>query len=93
MSTVLSSKILTAKKVHQCDAYYFWISECIHDIFSELTFKEKRAIARMKSQKGKIIPGQKYIRQANIFNGDFCKFKADIEMDNICHRLDLYTED
>ena len=47
----------------------------------------------MKSQDGKIIVGQKYIRQVNVFDGDFYEFKADIEMNDICRRLDLYEED
>ena len=92
MSTVLSSKILTAKKDHKCDAYNFWISEYIKDIIQELTFKEKRSVVRMRLQKGKILTGQKYIRVVSVFDGDFCDFKADIEMDKICSRLDLYEE-
>ena len=91
MATVLSQKFLIAKKEHNCDAC-FVLSECISDVFSELTFKEKKAVVRMKNQKMKIMTGQKYIKQANIFNGDFCVFKADIEIDAICVRLDLYEE-
>ena len=93
MSTVLSQKILTAHKIHNCSAYYFVISEVISDIIGELTFKEKREIIRMKQQKGHIFPGQKYIMQANIFDGDFCIWKADLEMHKICIRLDLYEND
>lgn len=74
-------------------AAYKIISECMCDIINELTFAEKRAIVRMKKQKCKILPGQKYIKQANIFDGDFCIWKADLEMHDICVRLDLYSEE
>ena len=93
MSIVLEEKKLIAKKIHGCDASYNVISECISDIMPELTFKEKRTIVRMKQQKMKIIPGTKYIRQANIIDGDFCIWKADIEIHEICVRLDLYEQD
>ena len=92
MATNLSSRIIKARKVHDCDASCI-IEECISEIVSILTFKEKRAVVRMIAQKGKILPGQKYLYQANIFDGDFCIFCADLEMHQICARLDLYVED
>ena len=93
MARVLEQRILTAKKIHDCDASYHVISECISNIMDELTFKEKRACVRMKNAKMKILPGTKYIRQANIIDGDFYVWKADLEMHQICVRLDLYEED
>jgi hypothetical protein len=91
MSENLRTTYPIARKKHDCNACD-WIEPCLQDIFCELTFKEKRAISRMKNQKGKILPGQKYICSVGIWEGDFSVFKADIEMNDICVRLDLYVE-
>jgi len=55
-------------------------------------YQDLRKIVRMRRRKGLIQPGQRYIYQAQIFEGDFCVFKADIEMDDICRRYNLYPE-
>jgi hypothetical protein len=55
MSENLRTTYPIARKKHDCNACD-WIEPCLQDIFCELTFKEKRAISRMKNQKGKILP-------------------------------------
>jgi hypothetical protein len=92
MSENLRTTYPVARKKHDCNACD-WIEPCLQDIFCELTFKEKRAIVRMKNQKCKIFPGQKYIYSVGVWNGDFCIYKADLEMHDICVQHDLFVED
>lgn len=79
-----------ARKPHMCDAY-FWIVELYEDGLFE--YQDLRKIVRMHRQKGVIQPGQRYIYQVQISEGEFCIFKADIEMDSICRKYKLYPDD
>jgi hypothetical protein len=91
MGTILKEKVLTAKKIHNCNAC-ICLRESNTDLFNQLTYKEKKAVVRMKKQKWKIIPGQKYLYMANTFDGDFVIFKADLEINEICLKYNLYQE-
>lgn len=88
--TLLSNRRPVARKRYPCDAY-FWIMELYED--GRFEYQDLRKIVRMRRQKGMIQPGQQYIYQTQIFEGDFCVFKADIEMDAICRKYDLYPDE
>lgn len=90
MAHLISEKIVTARKVHDCMAYE-WIvnSDWDSGIF---TFSELRAIVRMNNQRGKILPGQKYLRQTVLFEGKPETFKADPDMHKICLKFDVYED-
>lgn len=90
MTTLLSETRPVARKAHRCDAYT-WIEELYED--GRFDYQDLRKIVRMRRQRGMIQSGQRYIRQNQIFEGELCVFKADIEMDAICRKYDLYPDD
>lgn len=73
-----------AKKKHSCDAFVWIVNSGIYD---ELTDEEKKAFDNCS---GSIKPGEVYIYQVQTFDGDFTIFRANIAMDTICHKYDLY---
>ena len=88
--TVLSESIPTARKDHECMACDFILASGISGF--GYSFSELRLIAKAKAKaKGyKILKGQKYIRQNNIFDGELYTFKAIPEMHDICIKHELY---
>lgn len=90
MTALLSESRPVARKPHRCDAFA-WVMESYEDgIFS---YRELREIVRMRRQHGMIQPGQRYIRQSQIFDGELCTFKANPEMDAICRSHGLYPDE
>lgn len=89
MSVLISESRPIARKPHRCGAYE-WIMETYED--GSFTYQELRQIAKVRRNKGMIMPGQKYIRQAQIYEGDFCVFKALPDMDEICRKYDIYPD-
>jgi hypothetical protein len=82
----------TAKKVHNCMASEWIVNGDLHETFRCCDWQEKRAIIRARRNKWRIQRGQKYMRQAVIWEGVFCTFKAIPEMHDICVKYDLYQE-
>lgn len=85
---IISDSVHVARKNHQCDAYSL-IMNCYED--GMFTYAELRDIVRMRRQKGVIVPGQKYRRQVNTYDG-FGTYKGDVALDNICEKYDLYED-
>ena len=50
-------------------------------------------VEAVRSDRGKILPGTKYIYQVSVDGGEFWIFRARPEMDAICRKYDLYPED
>jgi len=89
MATVLSEKMPIAKKDHQCDAC-IWLSE--GGLPFGITISEMKMFIKARRDKFKIKKGMKYIKQANLFGGEFCCFKARPEIHEICLKYDIYEE-
>ena len=89
MITVLSESNPKARKHHTCDACIWLLNG---DGWNGMGFSisELRSISRAKRNKWKIVPGQKYLRQNNIYDGELYTFKAIPEIDAICKNHDLY---
>jgi hypothetical protein len=89
MSVVLSETHPIAQKDYPCDASH-WLHEC--DGLYGLSMSEKRAIVKAKRNGWKIKKGERYVKQANIWCGDFCQFRAIPAIHDICLKHDLYDE-
>ncbi len=88
MIRVLSESTPTAKKEHECMASEFILADGISG--NGYSFAELRTIAKAKRNGYKVVKGQKYIRQNNVFDGEFYTFKAIPEMHEICLKHDRY---
>lgn len=89
METILSTTHPVAKKHHQCDACTWLLNGGYPD---GMTISEWRSIVKAKRNKWKIVPGQKYIRQSQMQDGEFVCFKAIPEIDEICRKYDVYED-
>jgi hypothetical protein len=81
-----------ARKVHHCMASEWIINGDLHETFRCCTWEEKKDIIRAKRNNWKIQPGQKYMRQAMVWEGKLGTFKAIPEMHDICIEYDLYQD-
>jgi len=64
----------------------------LSETFRCCDWTEKRAIIKARRNNWKIQPGQRYIRQAVVWEGRLGTFKAIPEMHDICVKYDLYEE-
>lgn len=87
MSELISISRPVARRPHKCGAYK-WIIEAYED--GTFTYQELRQIVKVRRQKGMILPGQQYIRQVQVWEGNLSVFKALPEMDDICTKYDIY---
>lgn len=87
--TPIRTEYPVARKDHLCDACE-WFKYDIDNLYGELTFSEWRTIVKAKHNDWKVKKGQKYIKQANIQDGEIRTFKAIPEIHAICIKHDLY---
>ncbi len=87
MCDLISEKILTARKDHDCMAYA-WIDNFCD--LEDLTPDEKQLYLKAKENKGLIKKGEKYVRQCLNDGGRLFTFKAIPELHNICLKYDMY---
>lgn len=91
MSTNLQYKIRTARKHHVCLACYWFDRSCYGQ--QDMDPDDWLIVEACKSDKWKIIPGQRYLYSVGIDGGEFTEFKGRLDMHNICLKYDLYPED
>lgn len=89
--TVLSEKIVTARKNYCCNASEF-LRDGINDLRGRLSFKELRAIADARKQNWKVIAGERCLVQNNKGDGEMYTFRARPEIHAICSKFDFYPE-
>ena len=73
-----------AKKKYYCDVFV-WVDNS--GIYNELTDEEKKQVDDCG---GSIKIGEKYIHQVQVNDGDFYIFRANVAMNEICEKYDLY---
>jgi hypothetical protein len=56
------------------------------------TFAEKRALVKMKNERYKIYPGDKYYEQVGVQDGDFYCIQSRIDVYELCRKYDLWCE-
>ena len=88
MIRVLSESTPIAAKDHECVACEFILANGIDG--NGFTRPELRALSKAKSNKWKIVKGQKYIKQNNVGDDGFYTFKAIPELHEICLKYDMY---
>ena len=90
MSKLLIDSRPVARKEYKCDAaeWYLKNSGGKEDFEPEDWAKIQSAAA----EHFKIQQGQQYVYQAGICEGEFCTFKAKIDMHEICLKYDMYAE-
>lgn len=80
-----------ARKEYQCEAWE-WLYNVDWYQFTELTFSERKAIARAKRNNFEIKPGEKYLKVQGKWDGEFQTFRAIPSLDAICRKYDVYEE-
>jgi hypothetical protein len=89
MCVLLKSSTQTAKKAYDCDAC-IWIREAGN--WDWMTFAERRLVVKARQKDWKILPGEKYLYQFLVEDGDKWSFRAIPEMHDICLKYDCYPE-
>lgn len=89
MNWVLSDSRPVARKIYECNACLFLLEALPHE---EFTCAELRSIVRARRDGWRILPGQRYIRQVQKFEGDIVTVRSRPEIDAICHKYKLYGD-
>lgn len=88
---LVSSSTHVARKAYYCDAYE-WLDNCLSTC-EGLTFSEKRELVKMIRQRGKILPGQQYIRhRGKDWDDNWYTYRANPVLHAICLKLDIYEQ-
>ena len=88
MITVISESKPVARKEHDCYACEWLLANGVNGM--GYSFFELRQIAKAKRNKWKIVKGQKYVKQNNVFDGMVYTYKAIPEIHEICLKHNLY---
>lgn len=88
MSTVLSETHPVAKKEYACNACEWLLNAGL----PEMPYSEAKLFVLARRDGYKIKKGQRYLKQASIFGGDFCCFRARPEIHALCLKYDVYQE-
>lgn len=77
-----------ARKEYRCDACEWLFNSGM--VLRDFNFSERKMIARAIRDKGRIMPGQRYIMERQRINGRSRTFRARLDIDSICYRHELY---
>lgn len=81
-----------ARKQYNCDACRFILEAWCKADIETLTEDEQIAYQLAKSHNFKILPGERYIKQPQIYDGRFTTFRGIPNMNAICHKYKLYLD-
>jgi hypothetical protein len=81
-----------AQKEYYCEAWNYWIRDSLEYIEDELTPEERMLVENLKSTGGKINKGDLYLRVTGVYDGEWGKFIAIPEADELAKNYDLYQE-
>ena len=90
-AVILKDEQRAARKHYKCDAYLWWNS-CGGDI-RELTPDQLLIVQAAEADRGRILPGQRYVYRRGVHEGSMFTWRARIGMDNVCRDLGLYEDD
>lgn len=78
-----------ARKDYRCEA-----CDYIRELIGEgvFTFSDMRKIVEVKRKGWKILKGERYMKCQGKWDGEFEVFRAVPEMNDLCHKYDLYVE-
>ena len=88
MWEVCESSVRVARKEYDCDAWP-WIdnSGLVDEDYTEEQFL---VLAEAKKQGCKILKGDKYLHVKGKFEGDWCTYRARLDLNDLCNELDLF---
>lgn len=91
MTTVLRKSKHIARKKYTCNACE-WIDALLpYDLSDyEMTYTELKEIVKARRNGWQIVPGQQYIREIGIYEGDFYVWRGIPAIDAICYKYDIY---
>ena len=89
MIELISESKPIARKEHVCMACEFAFEAIGYETF---TFSELRTLVKARKANYRIQKGQVYVRQNNIYDGEFYTFKAIPEVHQLCIDHNLYEE-
>lgn len=89
--TILRDTTRIARKHHNCGAWEWYCRVGLGD--DEFEADDLLVIQAVRADKGKILPGTRYIYQTSVDGDGFCDFRARPEMHAICIKYNLYPED
>jgi hypothetical protein len=79
-----------ARKDYICDAYRYWLSNCIAD--GDLSGDDLLIWEGAKADGFKIKKGMQYTKRQGLFDGVWQTFRARKDLNNLCLKFDLYSE-
>ena len=90
MWELAKTKTIMARKEHNCEASD-WIT---NSNYGEIDFdpEDWAIIQKAKDENWKIKKGDLYLYTTGKYDGEFCAYKARIDLDKICKKYDLYCE-
>lgn len=87
---VLHDAVHTAVKYYECDTYPLW-DRCGFDQ-TDVSAADWQIVQAAMAKDWRIEPGDKYRKVIYVDGGEFVTYRAWIEMDDLCQRLDLFDE-
>jgi hypothetical protein len=90
MVDTLSDINQIARNSYPCDACEIWLNTGYDE--SDVSADDWLIIEGARADKWKIRKGTKYRKVVSVDNGLFSTYRARIDMDALCSRLDLYGD-
>lgn len=88
--TILTEQVRRANKDHTCDACYWWDRSNFGE--KDVTDEEWLVIEDAKRSDWKILKGTQYVFQSSVYDGAIHTFKARPDVDEICKKYGLYSQ-
>lgn len=92
MCRLIAEEQPVARKSYHCDASDWLLNMGLRELAGEWTFAELRAIARARRCAWRIQPGERYVKQVLVVDGEICVFRAIPAIHDICITNDIYDD-
>ena len=79
-----------ARKDYHCEASD-WICNASYPD-EDYDPEDLETINKARNESWKILKGQKYLKVSGKFEGEFCTFRARIDLEEVCKKYDLYPD-
>lgn len=88
---VIAGSRHVARKAHTCNACE-WIENVVVDdlYYYKFTYAELREIVKARRNRWRIMPGQEYVRQVQIYDNGIYTWRAIPAIHAICLKHDIY---
>lgn len=89
--TFLNEEVRKARKDHRCHACYWWSMSNFGEL--DVTPEDWTVVKQAEADGWKILKGQRYLYQTSVYDGAIQTFKGRLDMDEVCRKYGIYTED